>query len=67
MHLQRLGVRSKELIPFGQGVNYVDAIEATKLASMIDVEAHFNPNWVGPPIRVAVIPALGKIALREVP
>ena len=66
MHFQRVGVRSKEMIPFGEDVNYVDAIEATKLAAMIDVEAHFNPNWVGPPIGVAVIPRVGKIALREV-
>jgi len=66
IQFQRVGVRSKELIPFGQGVNYADAIEATRLAAMIDVEAHFNLNWVAPPIGVAVIPRLGKIALREV-
>ena len=32
MQFQRVGVRSKELIPFGQGVNDADAIEATRLA-----------------------------------
>lgn len=67
MHFKRVGVRSKELIPFGEGANDPDAIEATKLVAMIDVEAHFNSNTVGPPIRVAVIPRQGKIALRDVP